>query len=401
MALIDTGTAIGSVSRLLQDALTNALTNVSPHPSVSISRPEPEAGTNSGPRLNLFLYEVQLDASLRNVSLSQGRPSPLWLVLRYLMTGFDEGGESDTPVAHDVLGVGLQVLLGLNESGALQQIVDKSLIDNPEALRVTFDEGAPELLSRLMQGPDDRFRMSVPFQIRPVLVANGEPPSSMKLVGVNYVTDTVIGLDGVQNVLLPSLGPRIDSVNPPHVQLGDVLTVNGTGLGADRLAIHFGTAELAVSMQQPGTLRCIVGGVGLDPRRLSAGSQPVVVTQTVANGKVLSSNALSAELLPIVAGIAPSGVHAVSGTNLNVFGRLTVTGQFLGRSADYIEVGLLDGKGVAVIVDRIAQGFTPPADQTQQQLDMKAEEAVPPGRYTAVFRVNGSQARHAFPVNMV
>jgi hypothetical protein len=84
MALIDTGTAIGSVSRLLKNVLTNALTSASPSPSISISRPEP--GTSGvvpqGARLNLFLYEVQLDASLRNVSLTPGRQTPLWLVLR-------------------------------------------------------------------------------------------------------------------------------------------------------------------------------------------------------------------------------------------------------------------------------------------------------------------------------
>ena len=68
-----------------------------------------------------------------------------------------------------------------------------------------------------MQGPDDRFRMSVPFQIRPDLVATSEPPSAMKLVGVNYLTDTSIGLAGVQNMLLPSLGPRIDSATPSQV----------------------------------------------------------------------------------------------------------------------------------------------------------------------------------------
>jgi hypothetical protein len=402
MALSDTGTAIGSVSRLLKDALTNALTNATPHPLVSISRPEP--GTGGGPhsaRINLFLYEVQLVASLRNVPVTPGRPSPLWLVLRYLLTAFDDGGESDTDVAHDVLGLAMQVLLGLNESGALEQVTDKSLIDNPEPLKVTFDDGVPDLLSRLMQGPDDRFRMSVPFEIRPVLVANSEPPSSMRLVGINYLTDTTIGLAGVQNVLLPSLGPRIESATPSQLQPGDVLTISGTGLGADRLAVRFGNALLGVSMQQLGRLQCLVGGAGLDPTQISAGSQPVVVSQTIPNGKTLSSNALSAALLPVVTGVTASGVHAVSGSNPNVFGTIKLTGQFLGRASDYIELGLLNSTGVAVIIDRPDPGFVAPADQSAQQILMTAAEAVPPGTYTAVFRVNGAQAKQAFLLNMV
>jgi hypothetical protein len=402
MALSDTGTAIGSVSRLLKDALTNALTTASPHPLVTISRPEPGTGGGApqGARINLFLYEVQIDSSLRNVSLTPGRQSPLWLVLRYLLTAFDDGGESDTDVAHDVLGLAMQVLLGLNESGALEQASDKSLIDNPEPLKVTFDDGTPDLLSRLMQGPDDRFRMSAPFQIRPVLVATPEPPSSMKLVGVNYLTDTSIGLAGVQNILLPSLGPRIDSAAPSQVQAGDVLTITGTGLGSDRLSVRFGNVELPVSMQQPGKLQCVVGGVTLDPTEISAGSQPVVVSQNIGNGKTLSSNALSTTLIPIVTGVSASGLQPVSGANPNVYGSIKVTGQFLGRSSDYVELGLLNSTGVAVIVDRPDPGFAAPTDQSANQVLMKATDAVPPGTYTAVFRVNGAQAKQAFLLNM-
>jgi len=402
MALSDTGTAIGSVSRLLKDSLTNALTNTALQPQVSVSRPEPGNGGNpQGARVNLFLYEVQLDASLRNVPIAPGRPAPLWLVLRYLLTAFDDNGESDTETAHDVLGLAMQVLLGMNESGALEQISDLSLIDNPEPLKVTFDEGAPDLLSRLMQGPDDRFRMSVPFQIRPVLVANSEPPSSMKLVGINYLTDTTIGLAGVKNVLLPSMGPRIDSVTPPQVEPGDVLTVTGTGLGADQLAVQFGSATLAVTMQQGGRLQCKVSGAGLNPASISAGSQPVTVTQTIAKGKRLSSNTLAAMLLPVVTGVAAGGLQTVSATDQDVYGTISLTGQFLGRAGDFLELGLLDQNGVAVIIDRRDPAFVAPADQSAQQMLMHPEDAVPPGAYTAVFRVNGAQAKQAFLLNMV
>jgi len=403
MALSDTGTAIGSVSRLLEEVLTNALANATPSPNVTISRPEPgsSGGVPHGARLNLFLYEVQLDASLRNTPLTPGRQSPLWLVLRYLLTAFDENGDSDTDSAHDVLGLAMQVLLGINESGALQLVNSKSLVDNPQPLKATFDDGTPDLLGRLMQGPDDRYRMSVPFQIRPVLVATSEPPSSMQLVGVNYLTDTTIGLAGVQNIVLPSLGPVIDSVTPPQVAPGDTLTVTGNGLGADQLTVRFGNIVLPVTMQQSGKLQCVVGGAALDPVHISAGSQPVVVAETLANGKILSSNALSTSLLPVVSSVTPLGLHPVSGTNPHVFGALKLTGEFLGRAADYLELGLLNSSGVVVVIDRPDPGFVPPGDQSAQQVLMKSAEAVPPGTYTVVYRVNGAQSKQAFVVNMV
>ncbi len=402
MALSDTGIAIGSVSRLLKHLLTNALTNATPHPLVSVSRPEP--GTSgalpAGARINLFLYEVQFDASLRNVSLVPGRQSPLWLVLRYVLTAFDEGGESDTEQAHEVLGLAMQVLLGINESGVLDDLTHRSLVDNPQSLKVTFDEGTPDLLGRLMQGPDDRFRMSVPFQIRPVLVANSDPPSSMQLVGVNYLTDTLTGPGAIQNTVLPTLVPSIGSVTPAQVQTGDVLTVSGTGLGADQIAVLFGGVTLPVTMQQTGVLKCIVGGAALDPTRISAGSQPVAVAQTIS-GKTLHSNALSTALLPIVTGVTAVGLAPVSAADPNVFGSINLTGQFLGRANDYIEVGLLNSSGVVSVIDRLDPAFTAPANQTAQQVLMKATEAVPPGTYTVVCRVNGAQSKQALLLNMV
>jgi hypothetical protein len=402
MALIDTGTAIGSVSRLLKNVLTNALSTASPTPMVSISRPEP--GTSGvvpqGARLNLFLYEVQLDASLRNVPLTPGRQTPLWLVLRYLLTAFDQGGDSDTDGAHDILGLSMQALLGMNESGVLEQLNgNKPLIDNPEPLKVTFDDGTPDLLSRLMQGPDDRYRTSVPFQIRPILVATSDPPSSMQLVGVNYLTDTIIGQAGVKNILLPSLGPFVQSVTPPQVQPGDVLTITGTGLGAAQLAVQFGAVQLPVTMQQSGTLQCVVGGVALDPTKISAGSQPVSVAETIS-GKVLLSNSLSTALIPVVSSVTPVGLQAVSATNSDVYGAFKLTGQFLGGPSDYVELGLLNSSGVALLVDRVDPSFAAPADQSAQQVLMLSGEAIPPGIYTAVYRVNGAQSKQAFQIDM-
>ena len=84
-----------------------------------------------------------------------------------------------------------------------------------------------------------------------------------------------------------------------------------------------------------------------------------------------------------------------------MYGSIKVTGQFLGRPSDYVELGLLNNTGVAVIVDRPDPAFVMPPDQSAHQVLMKAADAVPPGTYTAVFRVNGAQAKQAFLLNMV
>src|SRR4051812_42278324 len=109
MALVHTGAAIGRVTALLRELLETATTI-----QASVGRPEPGTGVAPGPRLNLFLYEAQHDASLRNHPLDEGGAQPLWLVLKYLVTPFDAQGESDSVDALDNLGLALRALQALN-----------------------------------------------------------------------------------------------------------------------------------------------------------------------------------------------------------------------------------------------------------------------------------------------
>src|SRR6266705_3524191 len=108
MALVNTGRAIGAVTQTLRERLTTVLGAAVGQ--VTVGRPEPPAAALAGSRLNLFLYEIHHDEFLRNESLDDGQPPPLWLVLRYLLTAFDEGGDSDTVDAHEILGEGLRAL---------------------------------------------------------------------------------------------------------------------------------------------------------------------------------------------------------------------------------------------------------------------------------------------------
>src|SRR4051794_35680924 len=106
MALADTVSAIGAVTDTLVERLgfrTKLL--------VSVGRPEPPLQGSNVARLNLFLYEVNFDASLKNTPLEEGQRPPLWLVLKYLLTAFaDDGTTSDSIMAHDNLGLGVGAL---------------------------------------------------------------------------------------------------------------------------------------------------------------------------------------------------------------------------------------------------------------------------------------------------
>lgn len=401
MPLAQTGLAVGSVSRFLTGILTSALWNAAPYnPTITVERPQAHksTGTTTQPRINLFLYEVELDGAMRNISLTPGAPPPLWMVLRYLLTAFDASGESDTADSHDLLGMGIQVLMGVGDALPAHAVYP-ALADNPEPLKLTFDQATPDLLSRLMQGPDDKYRCSAAFQVRPVLIAQPIPISGLQLVGINYRLGTKIGLAGVQNIVLPSMGPQIDAVQPPAVEIGDALTLIGSNLGAPGLSVQFGAASLIPNAQHPQALSVVVEK--LDPTAVSAGNFPVSVHQALANSLSISSGVASVALLPTVSGMTILALTAISGSNPNVYGSISLSGALLGKSTDYVEFALLQNGAVALMLDTPDPSFTPPMDQSQQQFAISSADAVPPGVYFAVFRVNGQQAKQAFTLNMV
>ena len=405
MALNDTGLAMGAVSRFLVAQLNAALSNISPYNTVAtVDRPQaaPSTGTSANARLNLFLYEVEVDAAMRNMTFAPGVPAPLWLVLRYLLTAFDLSGESDTADSHDVLGMGMQVLTGLNDALAGDQVnAQNALQDNPEPLKLTFDQGTPELLSRLMQGPDDKYRCSAAFQIRPVLVAKTVAPSTgLQLVGVDYVTGQKIGYAGVQTAVLPSMGAHVDSASPRLVEQGDTLTITGSNLNLPGLTVNFGAIQFVPTTQQPSHLQVVLQA--LDPAAISAGNIAVSVTQTLPSGVTLSSSMASVGLLPTITAMTVVGaLAAVSVTNPNVYGTIGLSGKLLGTEHDYVEFALVQNGVVALLQDKRDPSFPLPADQSAQQFAIPKESAVPPGVYFAVLRVNGQQAKQAFVLNMV
>jgi hypothetical protein len=398
--LAQTGLAVGDVSRFLAGILTSALWNVPPNPTITVQRPQanPGTGTTTQPRINLFLYEVEIDAAMRNVPLTSGSSMPLWLVLRYVLTGFDKNGESDTPDSHDLMGMAMQVLMGVGT--ALPALAGyTSLSDNPEPLKLTFDQATPELLSRLMQGPDDKYRCSAAFQVRPVLIAEPLPPSGMQLVGINYVLGTKIGLAGVKNFVLPNLGPVLTGAHPLEVELGDTLTLTGESLNGGNLTVSFGAATLVPNKQQPQAMAMVVNGI--DPTVMSADKIAVSVRETLASGLVLSSGLVNVSLLPTVASVSIAAIAKVSSTNPNVYATLTFKGKLLGSKRDYIECALVWNGKVAILLDTPDLGFVPLPDQSKQQFAMTPDQAVPQGEYFVVLRINGQQAKQTFTLSMV
>lgn len=409
MALADSVSAIGAVTDTLVERL-GFRTKL----HISVGRPEPPRPHAAGARLNLFLYEVSFDATLKNTPLDQGHRPPLWLVLKYLLTAFDgDGVTSDSMAAHDNLGVAVGALqefsfLPLTPPLASVPHVN-ALKDNPEALKITFDEAPLDLLAKAMQGSDEKYRLSIAFQVRPVMIAPAEPPSYAQLVGVDYTPPvTLVGEKDIHVAVIPSMGPTITEIKPASCQLGDTLSILGSELHLSNLSVNFGPVTLPVTMQQPDRLAFVVRSDIANGSTISAGSLPVSVSQLLPSGRRRSSNLLVASLRPsfsaslgAVTTITPGESHPPpEGWK---FATVNLTGQLLGEDDedDFFVALYKDGVTVKVfehdpsVADPLGHlRDTSPASapQTAKQLVMTKPDSVPPGKYLLLYRVNGQQA---------
>jgi hypothetical protein len=370
MPLSQTREAIGAISEMLATQLQLVLGDM-----VSIGRPEDAiTGSVSGDKLNLFLYQVDFDGQLRNYPLDPGQSPPLWMVLRYILTAFN-GKDSDTAVAHKLLGKGLTTLQGLN-------FIDSSdpvLKDNPEPLKITFDSADVELLSKIMQGSDEKYRLSAAFQVRPVMLAMDEEPAyapAIKTVGPPKPGVTPPEGEGV--LVLPSLGPSISSLEPVNFEEGDTLTIKGPDMN-EVDEVHIGPATLAAVFNTEGHITVVV------PAAISAGSHPVTVSRLLPSGRRICSSALLGKLLPTLSTATIGALQGVPGSHSR---DLDLTGNRLGGPDDDIFIALYKDDGDKVhLFEEI--GLAP---QTSLTVNIPENKFPSAGAYLVILRVNGVQA---------
>jgi hypothetical protein len=381
MSLLDSQKAIGVVSELLRTRVSMRLSNM----QVSVGRPE-EATKTAGPKLNLFLYRVGFDGFLRNAVLDAGQQPPMWLVLHYLLTAFDDKSESDSSAAHSLFGRGL---IALQELNFLRPNAPE-LAKNPEPLKITFDEADVELLSKVMQGTDEKYRVSAAFQVRPVMIMADQPASYaplVKTVGPPLPNPPPYDQTGVW--VLPNLGPRLETLEPERSTLPANLTLTGGDLG-DVDQVQIGPLSIAADLPPGKAVTATIPATAA----LSAGSYPVTVTRPFG-GHVIRSNALLLHVLPKLSSVTASALASVHlPDDPRVFGHLALSGERLGGVDDSIFVAFYGNGGL-----RFATEASGTAAQTSLDIDVPVGKALDPGTYRIILRVNGEQADDAISVN--
>jgi hypothetical protein len=361
-----------------------------------IGHPEPNGSTN--PRLNIYLYEAHFDPHMKNLPLDEGQTPPLWLVLKYLLTSFDGDGKSSTIAAHKNLGLGLR---SLQQLAYLPESTSVALQPNPEPLKITFEETNAELLSKIMQGADDKYHFSMSFQVRPVMIATGEPPSYSLLVGVDYVTapppppPTIIGEKQIGLNIFATMGPVLTEIQPTKFDVNDKVVIKGSYLDQSDLSISLDGEELAVSNQKFNSLECTIAGNIPDGAVLSAGSHPLTVVKKLTGTRTRSSNILISHLRPTVNKMTVSDLTNVGG---KVAGKIKLEGLLLGTEKDDIFIALFKDGATVKMFDT---PFTYSSNQKTLTLEIVNEEAVDPDKYLVILRVNGQQARKSFEAELI
>jgi hypothetical protein len=386
VAAADTSGAIGAVTRLLRDHLIRR--------GIEVSVGKPEAAAQDATpdaKLNLFLYEVGFDPHLRNVELRRGDPPPLWLILKYLLTAFDAAEDSDSADAHELLGRGIAALQEMSLLRLVPPVipsVQAALQDNPEALKLSFDETTADLLSKVMQGTDERYRLSTAFRVSPVMIVPAAPSRSSLLVGIDYTTDpqTVIGDEGVVIDVIPSMGPVLHSVVPAAFGAGASIEVFGDDLHGANMEVVLGDQPLTIVERRPDRLLVTVESTPPAPiangSTLSAGEHALVVRRRLSPTRVRSSNVQIAKLLPTVTGAA------LVGGNLRITGNLLGRGPLASATDDAVVALYRDGAAV-----RLFDVVDDSSNQNQLVIPDVTAAGLPSGPYLVIVKVNNQQAR--------
>lgn len=308
--------AIAGVSEtlkaLLEDRMNLTAPNLAPRDKVTITISHPSVDPSpapSGPRLNLFLFDVVQSPYLRNQEIggpgsAPGYP-PLALELHYLMTAYPTVPTDDSTmqmvlgdamrVLHDTptLSAGLTRLRGVT---AGTPILNDYLRDAFEQVKVTFSPTSLDVTTKLWQALQKPYRLSVAFSISVIQIDSRRGAEQAPLVRDRQIT----GVTGS--------APTITAVAPAAAGIGQMIKLSGSNLGGPDMALLVGSVPAQIMKTSPGELVARIP----DQADLQPGELPV---QAASGG--FRSGALPFRLVPRVTGVSfKNGLLEVTGYRL-------------------------------------------------------------------------------------
>jgi hypothetical protein len=214
-------TAIGMVSESLRNLLEGEMV-LSPKPDVTILAPD-ESGSEN--RVNLFLYKVQENPTLKNMdwqvkpgSPNQLVPPPLSLNLFYLMTAYKQNDpQTGNSMAHEILGDAMRVFY---ESPIVPAVyLSEDLKNSREQIRIMLNTLDLEELSKVWATFTRAFRLSVLYEVSVVQLDMLPEKERAMVQRVRTI--------GVPGVHAPYKPPVIESIKPLNGAAGSDVYIHG------------------------------------------------------------------------------------------------------------------------------------------------------------------------------
>jgi len=310
------------------------------------------------------------------------------LNLRYLLTAY--ATDLDESEAHKVLGAAMHVMhentiltpsvLRTPPPNPPLPVLDSSLLGAREHLRLSLLPLTLDEISKIWIGAQESLRLSVAYEVTVIQIESVKPRVSPLPVRQ-------------RNVIVTTGGPKIASVEPNVLGIGDAFTIIGSGLFSQTTRVFVDSVMIDLSGVGAPTLRSDriqttlpnaplpVPPPAPDPAlwpgphvlRVSVGFDESNAVATSAFPRSMTSNSVPVLLVPKITSVAPATAPGGS-THM-----LTIDGQRLYRAQDEANIFVL-------IADQ-----TIPASQftikTDTQIQVTAPD-LPPGVYPVHVRFN-------------
>lgn len=407
-------TVTAAFSHLLQKGLDDGAIS-----GVTISNQPPEFNLN-GPRLNLFLYQIDTNASLRNGDApfrdeagQLVRRPVLPLNLHYLLTAFGSGSAAiggDQLEAQYLLA---QAMSYVNDNAVLTRshvrdaitsyankyapLRDANLDGQIELVKLTPLQLSPENISKLWTAFAQRYRISVAYEASVVLIERQRP------------TKVTPPVRSAQVYTVPIDRPIVDTIAPTAASVGDRVTITGRNLSsANDVRVRFGGVDVVPNQQgdevRPTRVSVTVPGSaqpGLVPvqvvHQLRIGA-PVTPGQPPPLHRGFESNTVALMIVPTTnLPVPPAAARSVGRFNPTQNMpyqplRVVVTPPVHGTQAVTLLLTPTGAGGVIQLGGRVAAGPDP-----SPTLEFVIPQSCPTGTYLAQVRIDGAESRLNVP----
>jgi hypothetical protein len=344
--------------------------------SVQVVAMPPDQAQNNGNdvALNLFLYQAQVDAALRNqqppmlVPGETGEP-PLPLVLHYLLTPYVRNGEDAT--AHHVLGIALQTL---NDNVVLTraQLADiapySDVAKQIERIRISWQPLEEKDIFSLWSIFSSPYRLSVAFEVRVVLIDSKRPPRTQLPVLTRGAGDRGPSANANVDSPFPALTAALAPGSQPSALIGDTVTLHGANLTASTVRVLVDHPLLTDPIPVTPTSTSGTEVAFTVPDTVPAGAATVALGLSTDTPETLT-NAVPLPIAPKITSPMPA---SVAGT-----GSLTIT----------CTPPVRPGQHALLLLAEHAIAATPIAATTGSLTF--AAQGVPAGEYLTRLRIDG------------